>query len=384
MRVVDTFSGLGGFRKAAQNACSALGIEFSCVKSVEVDKNACKTYEANFGENPLGDMRAIPPEDFPDHDLLLGGFPCQPFSRNGRIYNFSNKTIEEDDRSNLCTRLLSVLATKKPKCFVFENVKGLLGIKNADGSSFFDTLYDNLVSAGYAVSAIPLNTYDFGLPQQRKRVYFVGLRNDLLSKHELPMPMSGMDRIPAVEDVLDKEVPEKYLLQNLWHKRTNLRTVAQIVDHLTERGIEKPKFVVSLLRLGPASINKRLSRYETLKIAYESGTWERPSERTGEITPIAIIYGETISGAPRQQDKLYSIKGISPTIATFSTPAFDSAQGWRVLTPRECARLQGFPDDFKLPMNDALAYKQVGNAVSVKVAQAVVQSVLCLMDLPPV
>ena len=95
-----------------------------------------------------------------------------------------------------------------------------------------------------------------------------------------------------------------------------------------------------------------------------------------EISPVAIIYDDTPSGLPRQQDKLYSVWGVSPTIATFSTPPIDVDGIWRLLTPRECARLQGLPDSFKLPSNDSLAYHQVGNSVAQNVVVAVAQRVL--------
>ncbi len=343
LKFIDTFAGVGGFRLGAEDAFRKAGIEHECVMSVEIDKHACTTYERNFGNNPSGNMTTIRPEAFPDHDLLLGGFPCQAFSRNGKFYNHNNRTLGDDDRANLCFRLFEVLRAKQPKFFVFENVKELLTIKNKDGSSFLESILGNLDDCGYDVSYSLLNSRDFGLPQQRKRVYFVGCRKDLGMKGLYQPPVGGPLTV-AIRDILEPTVHERYLLKNLWRKRNNVRIGGTRLDALVK--------------------------------AYESGEWPRPTSRVDEITPVAIIYGDTPSGAPRQQDKMYSSWGITPTIATFSTPAFDLETGWRTLTPRECARAQGFPDSFVLPTATAAAYKQIGNAVSINVVSAVIGRVV--------
>ena len=391
IRCVDTFAGIGGFRMAASLACKAMGAEFQCVKSVEHDRNACDTYKAHFGDDPVGDMRAIPPGDYPDHELLLGGPPCQAFSRNGRIYNFSGrengKTLDDDDRSNLFFNLFDILREKKPPFFVFENVKEIMTIRNKDGSLFSDTLLENLREHGYDVSPCLFDSSNFGLPQQRRRVYFVGRRADLGLEYmpprgfnsELKFNSAGDAGDIAISDILGEAGP-KYLLKNLWKNRmmpgAKDKTLDDVACKLRRGGI-KPKY---LRLLEKESLTKpRISRLRALELAYNSGEWEEPSGRTGRIEPVAILYGDTPSGLPRQQDKLYSIRGISPTIATFSTPCVAVHGGkekWRMLTPRECARLQGFPDEFVLPEKDALAYKQIGNAVSVPVARAVIESLL--------
>jgi DNA (cytosine-5)-methyltransferase 1 len=392
VRCVDTFAGIGGFRMAADLACRAIGAEFRCVKSVEHNREACDTYKANFGDDPFGDMRSIPPEDFPEHDLLLGGFPCQAFSRNGRIYNFSGhdkaKTLDEDDRANLCFRLFDILREKKPPLFVFENVKEIMTIRNKDGSLFSATLLENFQEHGYDVSPCHLDSSDFGLPQQRRRVYFVGRRMDLKLDYappkgigsEIKFTSAGDDGDTAISDILG-EAPSKYLLKNLWKNRMmpgdKSETLDNVACKLRRAGI-KPRY----LRLLEREIGMgfcRIPRLKALALAYDSGEWEEPRGRTGKIEPVAILYGDTPSGLPRQQDKLYSILGISPTIATFSTPCVSvhgGMEAWRMLTPRECSRLQGFPDEFRLPERDTLAYKQVGNAISVPVATAVIESLL--------
>ena len=390
IKCVDTFAGIGGFRLAAMLACESVGVNF--VKSVEHDEDACKTYKANFGDDPIGDMRKIPPGEYPDHDLLLGGFPCQAFSRNGRIYNFSgkdnkkHKMLQDDDRSNLFCTLVEILKEKQPKMFVFENVKEIMTIENGDGTLFFDTLMSNLESVGYSVSPRLLDSSDFGLPQQRRRVYFAGIRADLGVKYkaiagDIKFNAPGESDI-AISDILEKDVDPKYLLMKLWRKRRmpglKERTVDDVIRFLKEKGL-KTKYAALLEKERARGCPDRIRRIRALRLAYESGEWAEPKFKTGKIEPAAILYGDTPSGLPRQQDKLYSIMGISPTIATFSTPCVAIPGGpskWRILTPRECARLQGFPETFTLPVSNTLAYRQVGNAVSVPVAKSVIKSLI--------
>lgn len=389
IRFVDTFAGIGGFHIGVKKACSELGLTCECVKSVEFDPNACETYEKNFGIDPQGDMNQTKDGGaklFPDHDILLGGFPCQPFSRNGKYYNKNDRKVAEDeDRALLCHRLFEILEAKQPKFFVFENVKEIATIENHDGSSVLETIIANLKSLGYLVEKEIMDSRDFGLPQQRKRMYFVGVRKDLDLYYKFPKPIP---LTTSVEDILEKKVSDKYLLKNLWRNRKIGQEEWSVLEGIGKiREIKgESKYADKLEQVWQQKTNgswdpdASVSRLEALEIAYNSGEWDIPKEKTRSIHPVAIIYGDTPSGLPRQQDKLYSTKGVSPTIATFSTPNFDIPSGWRMLTPRECARLQGFPDDFVLPTRDSVAYKQVGNAVSTNTAAAVIKSLFAMVN----
>jgi DNA (cytosine-5)-methyltransferase 1 len=380
---VDTFAGIGGFRLGMQAACAKLGIACRCVASIEINPEARRTYGDNFGEEPSEDVTKIRPEDYPDHDVLLGGPPCQPFSRNGKFYNHNNMTLGEDDRQNMFLYLMAVLSAKKPKFFLFENVKEITTIRNRDGSGFFETLLSNLRGCGYHVVPMLLNSADFGVPQQRNRTFLAGFRDDLSHLAVIFGPPQDNSDPGPVADVLLDVVDGKYLLSNLWKNRMlnggqdgrEEDGIRGVLDRLGEKGIKKPKFAAALERRLETH-GKRLSRLEALRIAHDCGQWESPKEPVKKIVPVAIIYGDTPSGLPRQQDKLYSKFGISPTIATFSIPPFDADGGWRILAPRECARLQGFPDSFRLHRNDQVAYKQVGNAVTVDVVAAILTKML--------
>lgn len=348
MKYVDAFCGLGGFSLAIEQVFP----DAECVCAIEIDKNAAKTFELNFKTECLGDIRTIDTESIPEHDVLFGGFPCQPFSRNGKWFNKNNKTIDStEERDNLFLELAKILRIKQPKYFIFENVVGLLSMLNKDGSSCVDTIMTCLENCGYNVRYKVIDAADFGVPQQRKRVFFVGIRSDISQNILFP---ESMPRTLVLEDILDDIVDTKYLLSNLWKNR-------------------------KLLLKKPSKANHRLavghSRVEAITTIYNDNL-KKITKKQYKIKTDAILYGDTISGLPRQQDKIYSILGISPTIATFSTPSIKTAQGLRQLTPRECARLQGIREDFVLPKQDAVAYKQIGNGVAVPVVVALIRNLL--------
>ena len=305
-----------------------------------------------------GNIREAKTESIPDHDIIFGGFPCQPFSRNGKWFNKNDKTIgDAEDRDNLFLELVRILKDKQPKYFVFENVKGLLSMRNKDGTLCFRTIIENLRACGehgYTVYPKVLDAADYGVPQQRVRIFLVGIRNDL--KQDFAWP-SKIPKTTSIEDILESEVPAKYLISNIWKNR-------KIKGGGPDEGPGKKNH--------PFEIGH--SRHEVIRYLYDEAI--KPTTKTHKIESLAILYGDTPSGLPRQQDKIYSIKGIAPTIATFSTPVVDSAQGIRQLTPRECARLQGFPESYKFPKKDAAAYKQIGNAVCVPVVAAILRELL--------
>jgi DNA (cytosine-5)-methyltransferase 1 len=353
MKYCDTFCGLGGFSLGLR----AIIPDAECVWAIDFDKNVSETFKNNFGIECLGNIRDAKTENIPDHDIIFGGFPCQPFSRNGKWFNKNDKTIgDAEDRDNLFLELVRILKDKQPKYFVFENVKGLLKMKNKDGTLCIRTIIENLVECGqgYKVSPIVVDAADFGVPQQRVRVFLIGIRKDLDQEFHWP---PKVPKTKAIEDILESDVPAKYLISNIWKNR-------KIKGGGPESGPGKKNH--------PFDIGH--SRHEVINHIYNEAV--KPKTKTHKIESVAILYGDTPSGLPRQQDKIYSIKGIAPTIATFSTPVVDSAQGIRQLTPRECARLQGFPESYKFPKKDAAAYKQIGNAVCVPVVAAILKELL--------
>ena len=165
MRFIDTFAGIGGFRLAAEGAAKSVGLAAKCVLSVELDKKARETYLDNHGDTPEVDMTKIRPEDFPDHDLLLGGFPCQPFSQAG-------KRLGEDDPRNMWPHAVRVLVESGAPLGFFENVPGLLS------SGYFGTVLGDLAEAGFDAEWCVLGADDVGAPHRRKRLWILAYAHD--------------------------------------------------------------------------------------------------------------------------------------------------------------------------------------------------------------
>lgn len=299
IKIIDLFAGIGGIRKGFELAFNG---NVECVFTSEIDKHAIETYKANYGdENIHGDITQIDPSIIPDHDILLAGFPCQPFSQAGLKKGF------QDTRGTLFFSIEKILIEKKPQAFLLENVKQL---KGHDKGKTLKIILDNLEIAGYRIFVNVLAAKDFGIPQNRERIFIVGFLDDSID-FEFPEPLN----IPTkVGNILEKKVDSSYTISDkLWE------------GHLRRKEMHKHKgngFGYSLFNEESPYTNTISARY------YKDGS---------EI--------------------LIEQKGKNP----------------RKLTAREAARLQGFPDEFIIPVSNTQAYKQFGNSVCVPVIQAVAQ-----------
>lgn len=307
--IIDLFAGIGGTRLGFQ-----LHGNIRSVFSSEMDKFAVKTYKANFGEEPAGDITKIDEEIIPDHDILVGGFPCQAFSQAGLKKGF------EDTRGTLFFDIARILKAKKPKAFLLENVKNLLG---HDRGNTFKVIHNTLLELGYYVFYTTLKAKDFGLPQNRERIYIVGFDKEQVPNGVLfnfPEPTYESTR---VGDILETEVDEKYTISDkLWegHKRRK------------KEHIEKGNgFGYSLFNEDSEYTSTISARY------YKDGS------------EILISQG----------------KNKNP----------------RKLTPREAARLQGFPEKFIIPVSDTQAYKQFGNSVAVPVIYEIAKEMYRVLEM---
>lgn len=195
-KFIDLFAGIGGIRLAFENVG---GI---CVFSSEWDENACKTYEANFGERPHGDITKIDAEEIPDFDILLAGFPCQPFSIAGKKTGFNHET-----QGTLFFDVERILKAKKPKAFLLENVKNLI---SHDNGNTFKTIISHLKAAGYHVYSDVLNALDYGLPQKRERVIICGFIDDV--NFQFPKPIAENEK-KTLSDILESNVDKKYYVK---------------------------------------------------------------------------------------------------------------------------------------------------------------------------
>lgn len=205
IRYIDLFAGIGGFRYAMQAAVRKHGAVAECVFTSEIDKECQKVYEENFGDVPFGDITEISADSIPDHDILLAGFPCQPFSIIGHMKGF------QDTRGTLFFDIARILAEKKPPAFVLENVKLLVGHNKG---KTLKTILEVLKNLGYHATYKVLNALDFGLPQKRERVFIVGFREPCFFRwptEKIPMqPLSN---------ILEKNVPEEYFASDHIRKK---------------------------------------------------------------------------------------------------------------------------------------------------------------------
>lgn len=309
-KFIDLFAGIGGIRLPFERRGG------KCVLTSEWDKHAQKTYEAFHGDKPKGDIHQIQNEDIPSFDVLLAGFPCQPFSHAGLRQGFS------DTRGTLFFEIERILEHKKPKAFLLENVKGL---KTHDKGRTLQTIMEHLKQLGYHASYQILNAKDFGLPQNRERIYIVGFLNDQDQRRfSFPQPTG---QTTQVGQILEPQPPAKYTISNdLWAGHQRRKKM-----HL-EKG---NGFGYSMFNAQSTHTNTISARY------YKDGS---------------EILIEQANQNPRK------------------------------LTPYECARLQGFPDQVvdkarEKGVSDAQLYKQFGNSVAVNVIDAIAKQMLSAMKI---
>lgn len=193
---IDLFAGIGGIRLGFES------VGGYCVFSSEFDKDACKTYEANFGEYPSGDITKIDAKDIPNFDILLAGFPCQAFSIIGKKEGFENETC-----GTLFFEIERILREKRPKAFMLENVKNLTA---HDKGKTFKVIIKHLEALGYNVYAKILNALDFGVPQKRERIIIVGFIDNVLFTFPEPIPVSKRKKLV---DILERNVDDKYYVK---------------------------------------------------------------------------------------------------------------------------------------------------------------------------
>lgn len=197
-RFIDLFAGIGGIRLGFES------VGGHCVFSSEFDEDACKTYEANFGEHPSGDITQIAASDIPNFDILLGGFPCQAFSIIGKQEGFANETC-----GTLFFEIERILKEKLPMAFMLENVRNLTA---HDNGKTFKVIMEHLESLGYHVYAKVLNALDYGVPQKRERIIIVGFLEDVDFDFPEPIPLSERKKL---SDILEENVDKKYYVRDV-------------------------------------------------------------------------------------------------------------------------------------------------------------------------
>jgi DNA (cytosine-5)-methyltransferase 1 len=216
IKFVDLFCGIGGFHYAIEGAGRKFGINVECVLSSDIDPDCQKSYAANFGEKPAGDIHRIGTTVIPDHDILLAGFPCQPFSIIGHRKGF------EDARGTLFFEIARILEAKKPQAFVLENVKLLAG--HNQGRTLVRIL-EVLRNLGYNVERRIFNALDFGLPQKRERIFIVGFK----SPCDFEWPKGGIPMKPLCE-ILEKQVPQEFYASDYIIRKRRMSRIRPIKE----------------------------------------------------------------------------------------------------------------------------------------------------------
>jgi len=196
LRFIDLFCGIGGFRVAMDQACNENNIIPDCVFSSDIDKHCQDSYEDNFGHRPVGDITKVDVNDIPNHDILFAGFPCQPFSIIGQMKGF------DDTRGTLFFHIANIIKHKKPKAFILENVKQLVGHNKGQT---LKVIIKALQDLGYHVQYAVLNALDYGLPQKRERVIIVGHKDPILFSYPLPIKP-----FKPLSEILEKKIDKKH------------------------------------------------------------------------------------------------------------------------------------------------------------------------------
>ena len=303
---IDLFCGIGGFRLALES----LGAK--CVFSCDTDRQARKTYQANFGEEPEGDITTIAADSIPDFNILCGGFPCQPFSIAGKQRGF------KDTRGTLFFEIARIIKAKQPEVVFLENVPNLA---RHDNGNTLRVILDTLDGLGYNVHYQVLNVAYYGVPQIRKRIYFVCFRKNLQVDFSFPEPTF---EDVAVEDYLEENVDEKYYLD------------------------------------------------------ISSITFYKPDTNVRQLDTYRMGYIGSIS----QGRRVYGVKGCAPTFVVSARGPAGSTEAYyingrvRRLTPYEAKRIMGFPEDFVFPVREERIYQQLGNSVAVPVVRMIAEKIV--------
>ena len=319
MTFIDLFAGIGGFRIAFES------VNASCVFSAEIDKHACLTYKLNFNDDSFNDVSKINSKNIPDFDILCAGFPCQPFSIAGQRKGF------QDTRGTLFFDIERIIRDKKPKAFILENVKGLVShdngntlktILNTLSSSINGVKNDNLFenNLDYNVYYQVINSKDYGVPQNRERIYIIGFKN---------------------QDI-------KFNFPNKLIDKIDLKTI--LSDDITGSEISE---------IAKFNIKNNLKNHK----------------KYDEIKNQELLLAYEI----RKSKCTFRFDNLSPTLTAKMGTGGNNVpvlvNQMRKLTTRECLRIQGFPDTYKIEPNKAQSYKQIGNSVSVPVIKLLAREI---------
>lgn len=398
-------------RLAFEAAAHSLNLETECVLSSEINPDAQLVYQTNFGDTPSGDIRLI--DQLPEHDILLAGFPCQSFSYAGKKAGFG------DTRGTLFFEIVRLIDTFKPQAFIFENVRGLV---SHDSGQTLETIKSEMTDRGYSFDYFILNSSNFSLPQNRVRVYLVGILNaspqfglisDLGPKdshscnHQQLSLFSPLSKPVAVADILEDNPDQKYdcspefvkALKPIVNNDLNRLHGIRLIDYRGGNSIHSWELGLR----GQCSLDEieLMNRFILKRRNKEFGHHQDGKLLTKEqiatffahpnldrILDLLVakkylqrnndLYKPVSGNFSFEVYKFLDPQKISVTLVASDANKLGVYHNHRVrrITPREAARLQGFSDSFVLHFNDDKAYYQLGNSVSINVVKAVAKEVM--------
>lgn len=429
LRFIDLFAGMGGIRLGFEQAAQSLGVSTRCVFTSEIKPAAIKTYQCNFpGEKVSGDITHIGSDELPEFDVLLAGFPCQAFSSAGKRDGFV------DTRGTLFFEVERILRDKQPQGFLLENVEGLVNHDKQDPSApigqTLATILDRLETQGYLVSWGVLNAVDFGVPQERKRIYIVGSK---LSKPQLPLP-SG--RGSKVKDVMEQGLPtessriatkllEHFPITALYGRSLKDKRGGDDNIHSWDIGLKGEVSAEEKVLLNQLLRERRKKKWaleygiewmDGMPLSYEQIATFSPLLHLRAVLdglvsqgylkrehPKKVVTEQTPQGVRRyrQQDislplgynivtgklsfpisKILDPNGTAPTlVATDMEKLYVvDGEGLRPLSIREGLRLSGYPESYHLDLPKRAAYDLLGNTVVVPVIRAVATELISTLS----
>lgn len=306
IKFIDLFCGIGGFHKGLH--------DYSCVFACDINKDCRDTYNKNYGIKPEGDIYDINIDLIPDHNILTAGFPCQPFSSAGKQKGLN------DERSKVYNKLLEIITKKTPQIIILENVKNLLLIEKGE---IFTKIKEDLSNLNYNISFSILNVSNFGLPQNRERLFIIGI---------------------------NRTYQDKYFSFNYLNEIKNKKTLREIIDLSNNNYLQNDKYML----IDKTQIIKQKSGL--MFCGYIIGNIRKKG---------ALPNTEHLSRVHKQPNRIYHINGVNPTLSSSETSGryyiYDN-KGVRSLSLDECYKIMGF-DNFKMNNSKTNCYNQIGNSV---------------------
>jgi DNA (cytosine-5)-methyltransferase 1 len=381
LKYIDLFCGIGGFHQALNR----IGAE--CILACDIDKDCRVVYKDNYGIEPVDNVKDIDEKKLPNFDILCAGFPCQAFSNGGK------KLCFKDDRGLLFDEIVRIAKVKKPKFMFLENVKHILKVSNGAVITY---IKNKIAQIGYTLQLFQISPHNYGIPQQRERVYFVCIRNDIYNGTDINLPsFIGHCNFKKILD--DKtSIDEKYFIKGdtlnileAWDEMINKFEVGEKISPTILINNAYVNYTPEEFNAFPVWKKDYITKNKPLikKYASQFDSWYK---KHSNLLKKREIYGklEWQSGIIKENDSIFNHfiqirqSGIRvkkshhfPTLVAISQiPIYGKEK--RYITPRECARLQSFPETFKLSKDDKKSYKQLGNSVNVDNVFTVISSTL--------